>query len=80
MAEILTKAEVMAALGLRDEATLRRWERRGVGPPCFRVGRKHSRLFFPKAAFEEWLRERVDATEAEYHGVDFSMLSKLRSR
>ena len=60
-----TRAEVMELEGLRDDSTLRRWERQGVGPPLTRHGRLHSRVRYPRASYWAWVRQRMaEAAEA----------------
>lgn len=60
-----TRREVMDLLQLRCDDTLALWIRRGVGPPFVRLGAKHSRVLFPRAAFWEWLESRTVTTADE---------------
>jgi hypothetical protein len=62
--ELMTRAEVMAELDLRDPDTLRRWEKQGIGPPVLRLGRLHSRVRFPRREFWEWVRERMAESQS----------------
>jgi hypothetical protein len=45
--------------------TLLAWRKRGIGPPFYRNGRKHSRVWYPRQELLAWHRERVFASEAE---------------
>ena len=60
-----TRRQVMELLHLRDEGTLRRWAKRGDGPPFIRLGAKHARVLFPRAAFWEWLEANTYSTADE---------------
>ncbi|MFN3349092.1 helix-turn-helix domain-containing protein [Pseudorhodoplanes sp.] len=50
----LTDDRVAAEIGV-SRYTLRRWERRRVGPPRVRIGRK---VLYRAEAFREWLVSR----------------------
>ncbi len=50
----LTRAEVASEIGVSVD-TLARWETRGIGPPCVRVGRK---VLYRAEDFREWLVSR----------------------
>ena len=56
-----TISELMQILHLDDDGTLRLWRKTGEGPPFFRKGRKHSRVFYPRSSFWQWFEEHVQA-------------------
>ncbi len=56
--------DVGEILGIRDyHAVLGRWRRVGTGPPFLRLGRKHSRLWYPREAFWKWIESRSEVEE-----------------
>jgi predicted DNA-binding transcriptional regulator AlpA len=57
MAGWISRLDLAMELGLSVE-TLRRWEVQREGPPCIRAGRK---VFYRRAAVEEWLDEQEQA-------------------
>ena len=56
----LTEAQFKALLSLspNSDAPLR-WRKAGTSPPFIRLGRKHSRVLYPRAGVIAWLRQRV---------------------
>ena len=54
----ISRLDLAVELGLSID-TLRRWEAQRFGPPCVRAGRK---VYYRRAAVEEWLEEREQAT------------------
>ena len=53
----ISRLDLALELGLSVD-TLRRWEAQRCGPPCVRAGRK---VFYRRAAVEEWLEEQEQA-------------------
>lgn len=53
--ERLTPKELGRVLGV-TETCLNQWRRAHVGPPYIKP---HGRIYYPKGAFEEWLKTRM---------------------
>jgi hypothetical protein len=62
--KLLTPREVGEILGLRDyHAVLGRLRKLGSGPPFLRLGRKHSRVFYPADGLAKWIEKRSQTQE-----------------
>ena len=57
LADWISREQLARALDLTTD-TLSRWEARRQGPPCTRKGRK---IFYRRAAIQEWIRAQEQA-------------------